>query len=342
MLYYKYRMDGPTPRRKATTVPQLPADPYAKAFAGNVYDGTIVRDGRRILLPVRRSAAPYPINETIIYEVHARPHKASSSGVAHPGTYRGLIEKPPPKTWRQIELLPIQEPGEMRLGRCSINGRGELTNYWGYNSIGFFAPAGNLACSAETCEHLIEFREMVEEVHRAGLEVILDVVFNHTSEGNERGPTLCFRGMINSIFYMLDDNGSYLNYSGCGNTVNCNHPLVRDFILDCLLLVPYACRRFRFDLASILGRDQDGQVVENPPLVERIAEDPVLRDVKLIAEAWDAGGAYQVGSFGDHRWAEWNGRYRDDVRRYWRGDAYTRGAFASRMMGSADVYEWAG
>ncbi|MBX3177471.1 MAG: glycogen debranching protein GlgX [Candidatus Hydrogenedentes bacterium] len=351
VLYYKYRMDGPhAPEEGHHFNPRnFLLDPYAKAFAGNVYDGTI--KSVTVAESYYRSGdlrPRTPINETIIYEVHVRGlTKHPSSGVAHPGTYRGLIEKLPylkDLGVTAIELLPIQEPGETRLGRCSINGREELTNYWGYNSIGFFAPAGNLACSAETCEHLIEFREMVEEVHRAGLEVILDVVFNHTSEGNERGPTLCFRGMINSIFYMLDDNGSYLNYSGCGNTVNCNHPLVRDFILDCLRYWVSVMHvdGFRFDLASILGRDQDGQVVENPPLVERIAEDPVLRDVKLIAEAWDAGGAYQVGSFGDHRWAEWNGRYRDDVRRYWRGDAYTRGAFASRMMGSADVYEWAG
>ena len=350
-VFYKYRMDGPhAPEDGHHFNPNnYLLDPYAKAFAGNVHDGTIkcvtVADSYYRSVDLRPRI---PMCETVIYEVHVRGlTKDPSSNVSHPGTYRGLIEKLPylkDLGVTAIELLPIQEPGETRLGRCSINGRNELTNYWGYNSIGFFAPTGLLASSAESCEQLVEFREMVEAVHRAGMEVILDVVFNHTSEGNERGPTLCFRGIINSIFYMLDDNGSYLNYSGCGNTVNCNHPLVRDFILDCLRYWVSVMHidGFRFDLASILGRDQDGNVVQNPPLVERIAEDPVLRDTKLIAEAWDAGGAYQVGSFGDHRWAEWNGRYRDDVRRYWLGEPYTRPAFASRIMGSADVYEWAG
>ena len=350
-VFYKYRMDGPyAPDEGHHFRPDIYLlDPYAKAFAGNVHDGTIkcvtVADSYYRAADLRPRI---PMNETVIYEVHVRGlTKHASAGAAHPGTYRGLIEKLPylkDLGITALELLPVQEPGETRLGRCSINGRGELTNYWGYNSIGFFAPMGSLASSAETCEHLAEFREMVEAVHRAGMEVILDVVFNHTSEGNERGPTLCFRGIINSIFYMLDENGSYLNYSGCGNTVNCNHPLVRDFILDSLRYWVSVMHidGFRFDLASILGRDQEGNVIQNPPLVERIAEDPVLRDVKLIAEAWDAGGAYQVGSFGDHRWAEWNGRYRDDVRRYWHGGAYTRAAFASRLMGSADVYEWAG
>jgi len=350
-VYYKYRMDGPNAPEEGHhfNPDNYMLDPYAKAFAGNVHDGTIkcvtVTDSYYRSSDLRPRI---PMNETVIYEVHVRGlTKHESSGVAHPGTYRGLIEKLPYLKGlgvTAIELLPIQEPGETRLGRCSINGQHELTNYWGYSSIGFFAPTGLFATSAETCEHLVEFREMVEAVHRAGMEIILDVVFNHTSEGDERGPSLCFRGIINSIFYMLDENGSYLNYSGCGNTVNCNHPLVRDFILDCLRYWVSVMHidGFRFDLASILGRDQDGNVIQNPPLVERIAEDPVLRDVKLIAEAWDAGGAYQVGSFGDHRWAEWNGRYRDDVRRYWLGEPYTRPAFASRLMGSADVYEWAG
>lgn len=350
-VYYKYRMDGPNDREEGHffDARKYLLDPYARAFAGNVYDGTIksvtVPESYRHTLDMRPRI---PMHQTVIYEAHVRGlTRHESSGVTHPGTYRGLIEKLPylkSLGVTAIELLPIQEMGETRLGRCSLNGRGELTNYWGYSSIGFFAPTGLHACSAESWEHLIEFQEMVEAVHEAGLEIILDVVFNHTSEGNEMGPTLCFRGMINSFFYMIDEHGSYLNYSGCGNTVNCNHPQVRDFILSSLRYWVSVMHidGFRFDLASILGRDQEGQVIQNAPLVERIAEDPLLRDVKLIAEAWDAGGAYQVGSFGDHRWAEWNGRYRDDVRRYWRGDPYTRGAFASRLTGSADIYEWAG
>ena len=350
-VYYKYRMDGPYDPTaghyfEAST---FLLDPRAKAFVGNVYDDTIksviILDGSDRPCDVRPRI---PMNETIIYEAHVGGlTQDSSSEVSQPGTYRGLIEKLPylkSLGITAIELLPIQEFGETRLGRCSIKGGGELINYWGYSSIGFFAPTGRYGCTAETWEHVDEFRETVEAVHDAGMEVILDVVFNHTSEGDQRGPNLCFRGMINTIFYLLDDEGNYPNYSGCGNTVNCNHPLVRDFILDSLRywVSVFHIDGFRFDLASILGRDQNGEVIENPPLVERIAEDPVLRDVKLIAEAWDAGGAYQVGSFGDIRWAEWNGRYRDDVRRYWRGDRGTRNVFASRLMGSSDVYHGKG
>jgi glycogen operon protein len=191
-----------------------------------------------------------------------------------------------------------------------------------------------------------EFKEMVKALHQAGIEVILDVVFNHTSEGDETGPTLCFRGLDNVIYYMLEeeDRRRYKNYSGCGNTFNCNHPLVRDFILDCLRywVVEMHVDGFRFDLASVLGRDQHGEILANPPLVERIAEDPVLAGCKIIAEAWDAAGAYQVGSFPGERWAEWNGRYRDDIRRFWRGDPGQVSALATRLAGSADLYQGSG
>ncbi len=350
-VFYKYRMDGPWEPQvgQRFSAETYLLDPRAKAFAGNVYDGTIKSVTIRDAAERSEDTRPrIPMNELVIYEVHVRGlTRDSSSGVKHPGTYRGLIEKLPylkKLGITAIELLPVQEMGETRLGRCSLSSAAELNNYWGYSSIGFFAPTGQYACHVETWEQVDEFRDMVQAVHEAGMEVILDVVFNHTSEGDERGPSLCFRGMLDSIFYLLDEKGQYLNYSGCGNTVNCNHPLVRDFILECLRYWVSVMHvdGFRFDLASILGRDQNGEIIENPPLVERIAEDPVLRDVKLIAEAWDAGGAYQVGSFGDIRWAEWNGRYRDDVRRYWRGDPGTRGTFASRLMGSADVYEHAG
>ncbi|MBI2424564.1 MAG: glycogen debranching protein GlgX [Candidatus Hydrogenedentes bacterium] len=347
---YMFRLDGPRDRKRGHLFnPRVYLlDPYARAFSGDVSLGTLksvaVRDSTEWAGDPRPRI---PMKDTIIYETHVRGFtKDPSSGAQHPGTYRGLIEKIPylkDLGVTAVELLPINEFGETRMGRCSLDSGEELTNYWGYNSIGFFAPTSRYACSAESRGHVDEFREMVRALHDAGMEVILDVVFNHTSEGNHRGPTLCFRGIDNAIYYMLDGNGNYLNFSGCGNTVNCNHPLVRDFILDCLRYW-VAIRHvdgFRFDLASILGRDQKGNVVPNSPLVERIAEDPVLRDTKLIAEAWDAGGAYQVGSFGDSRWAEWNGRYRDDVRSFWLGTGGMRGAFASRLMGSADIYEWA-
>jgi glycogen operon protein len=190
-----------------------------------------------------------------------------------------------------------------------------------------------------------EFKTMVKELHKAGIEVILDVVFNHTCEGNELGPTLSMKGLENRVYYMLTNGGKhYMNYSGCGNTVNGNHPIVREMIFHCLRhwVHNYHIDGFRFDLASILSRDRNGHLVSNPPLVEAIAEDPLLSDTKIIAEAWDAAGAYQVGSFGDLRWAEWNGRYRDDMRRFWRGDSGMLGAFVTRLSGSSDLYEHAG
>ncbi len=350
-VYYKYRMDGPRDpaagHRYDPSVYLL--DPYAKAFAGDIHDGTMkcvtVHDEMDWCDDVRPHVS---MKDTVIYETHVRGFTIHPlSGCANGGTYEGIIEKIPylkELGVTAVELLPIQEFGENLLGRCSIVSGQELINYWGYSSIGFFAPAGRYACSADGLEHLDEFRRMVHALHNAGIEIILDVVFNHTSEGNERGPTLCFRGIDNSIYYILENGGHYANYSGCGNTVNCNHPLVRDFILDCLRywVAVMHVDGFRFDLASILGRDQDGDVLEDAPLVKRIAEDPVLRNIKLIAEAWDAGGAYQVGSFGGGRWAEWNGRYRDDVRRFWRGESNTRAAFASRLSGSADLYQAAG
>jgi len=345
---YKYRMDGPhEPERGHRYDPKAYLlDPYAKAFVGDVHDGTMKCVAIRDDIAWREDLRPHvPMRDTVIYETHVRGFtRDATSGVEHPGTYRGLIEKIPylkDLGVTTIELLPLQEFGENLVGRKNPMTGEELTNYWGYSSIGFFAPTGRYAVSNHGWDHVSEFREMIHACHEAGLEVILDVVFNHTSEGNEHGPTLSFRGIDNTIYYILDDDGHYMNYSGCGNTVNCNHPLVRDFILDCLRywVAVMHVDGFRFDLASILGRDQKGNVLENPPLIERIAEDPVLRDANLIAEAWDAGGAYQVGSFGNGRWAEWNGRYRDDVRRYWRGDGHLRAAFASRVSGSSDLYE---
>ncbi len=345
---YMYRMDGPwEPERGHRYDPTVYLlDPYARCIVGDVQARTArcLASGERRDWPddIRPRCKP---DDLIIYEAHVRGLTVhESSAVEHPGSYLGVIEKIPYLQQlgvSAVELLPIQEFGETRLGRCSIATHEELANYWGYNSIGFFAPAGRFGSKGGHGEQLNEFRTLVAALHEAGIEIILDVVFNHTSEGDDRGPTLCFRGIDNIVYYMLDEQGRYRNFSGCGNTMNCNHPLVRDFILDCLRywVTVMHVDGFRFDLASILGRDRDGRIVENAALIERIAEDPALRDCKLIAEAWDAGGAYQVGSFGDVRWAEWNGRYRDDVRRFWRGDPDMRGAFATRLTGSADLYE---
>lgn len=346
---YMYRMDGPFAPKAGHHFDKnvYLLDPYAKIIVGDVQ----ARTAKCVAFGEKQDWVDdirprVPVERLVIYETHVRGFTiGQGSGVTHPGTYLGLIDRIPylkELGVTAVELLPIQEFGETRLGRCSIASGQELHNYWGYNTIGFFAPTGRYAVNQGT--QLDEFRQMVAALHQAGIEIILDVVFNHTSEGNETGPTLCFRGLDNAIYYMLDEDGAYRNYSGCGNTLNCNHPLVRDFILDCLRywVTVLHVDGFRFDLASILGRDTKGRIVENAGLIERIAEDPTLRDTKLIAEAWDMGGAYQVGSFGDVRWAEWNGRYRDEVRRFWRGDAHARGSFATRLTGSSDLYQWAG
>jgi len=285
-----------------------------------------------------------PWSDTVIYELHVRGLTAHPSAkAAAPGTFLGVVEKIPylqELGVTAVELMPVHEFNEHELVRADPATGERLRNYWGYSTIGFFAPKEGYATRpGMTVE---EFKTMVRELHRAGIEVILDVVFNHTAEGNERGPTIAFRGLDNPIYYLLEpDLRYYRNYSGCGNTLNCNHPVVRDFVIDCLRYwaTEMQVDGFRFDLASILGRGRDGSLLANPPLLERIAEDPVLRDAKLIAEAWDSAGAYQVGSFPGRRWSEWNARFRDDVRRYWRGDPGMTGALASRLGGSADVYQ---
>jgi len=283
---------------------------------------------------------------TIIYETHVRGLTIHpSSGVQQPGTYSGVTEKIPylqDLGITAVELMPVQEFLENDTLRLNpVTGK-RLKNYWGYNPLLFFSPHGKYSGGENRGEQVPEFKTMVRELHKAGIEVILDIVLNHTAEGSEIGPTFSFRGIDNSIYYLLEANKRfYKNYSGCGNTLNCNHPVVRDFIIDCLRywVIEMHVDGFRFDLASVMGRDENGEIMKNPPILERIAEDPILRDTKLIAEAWDAAGAYQVGSFPGKRWAEWNGRYRDDARRFWRGDPGFAGALASRICGSADIYQ---
>ena len=291
----------------------------------------------------------HPWSKTVIYETHVRGFTIHpKSGVDHPGTYRGLMEKIPYfKTLgvTAVELMPVQEFNETSVTRRNPQTSQPLRNYWGYDPVAFFAPKASYSSSGGLGQQKLEFKEMVRAFHNAGIEVILDVVFNHTAEGDELGPTLCFRGMDNAIFYTLaDDKRYYKDYTGTGNTVNANHPVVRNHILAALRnwMVEMHVDGFRFDLASVLGRDRHGNLLANAPLLERIAEDPILRDVKLIAEAWDTAGAYEVGSFSERRWAEWNGRYRDDVRRFWRGDDGMLGLFASRICGSADIYTKSG
>jgi glycogen operon protein len=347
---YQFQADGPwDPERgqrfdgRARLI-----DPYARALAGEFSLGPdgLLRPPKCVVVDdafdwqgdrhLRRGLA-----DTVIYEMHVRGFTQSpSSGVAHPGTYLGVIEKIPylqSLGVTAVELMPVHE---FVAGMPTPDGPPRV-NYWGYDPLAFFAPHRGYAAGTEPGAQVREFKEMVRALHAAGIEVILDVVFNHTAEGNQLGPTLSFKGLENRVYYMLGDGGSsYRNYSGCGNTVNGNHPIVRELIFLCLRhwVHNYHVDGFRFDLASILSRDRNGDLLPNPPVVEVITEDPMLADTKMIAEAWDAAGAYQVGSFASLRWAEWNGRYRDDVRRYWRGDFAQTGHLATRLAGSSDLY----
>ena len=288
----------------------------------------------------------YPLSETVIYEMHVRGFtRHPSSGVSLPGTFLGLIEKIPylrELGVTAVELLPVHEFEQTDSDRVNPITGEPLVNYWGYQPINFFAPTAAYSSGKADGDPVHEFKQMVKSLHAAGLEVILDVVFNHTAEGDERGPCFSFRGIDNAVYYLLDPaTGKYLNYSGCGNTLNCNHPVVRDLIVECLRywVMEMHVDGFRFDLASILGRGTDGSVLVNPPLLESLAYDPVLANTKLIAEAWDAAGLYQVGTFPAwSRWAEWNGKFRDDVRRFVRGEPGMVSALATRLVGSPDLY----
>ena len=352
---YAYRLDGPYDPEKGLLFDKKRylLDPYARAVTGQSewgvhpkgqkpysYKARVVRDnfdwgavkGPKI-----------PMQDTIIYELHVRGFtKHSSSGVAHPGTFAGLMEKIPylrELGVNTVELMPIFEFDEMN-GYREINGR-KLLDYWGYNPVCFFAPNTSYTSEKEYNMEGRELKQLIRALKENGMEVILDVVFNHTAEGNEQGPFFSFKGVDNNIYYMLTPDGYYYNYSGCGNTLNCNHPVVRQMILDCLRywVINYRVDGFRFDLASILGRNEDGTPMSSPPLLESLAYDPILRDVDLIAEAWDAGGLYQVGSFPSwKRWAEWNGKYRDDMRSFLKGDDGYAKAAALRVMGSPDLY----
>lgn len=350
---YHYQADGPhDPQHGLRFDPQARLiDPYAKALAGDFLPPTdgILRPPKCVVVDDwfdwehdRHLKRDLP--DTVIYEMHVRGFtRAGSSGAEFPGTYLGVIEKIPylkELGVTAVELMPVHEfPINNILGR-----REKRSNYWGYDPLAFFAPHRGYAADTKPGAQVQEFKQMVCALHEAGIEVILDVVFNHTAEGNHLGPTLSFKGLENSVYYMLDEQGNYKNYTGCGNTVNGNHPVVREMIFHCLRhwVHNYHVDGFRFDLASILNRDRKGNLVPNPPVVEAIAEDPMLADTKIIAEAWDAAGAYQVGSFANLRWSEWNGRFRDDVRRYWRGDPGTVAAFATRLAGSSDLYQSSG
>ena len=351
---YAYRVDGPYEPEKGLIFDRTKylLDPYAKAVTGQSRWGDTTPWGQHYKARVVKDDFDWedthlpliPMEDLIIYELHVRGFtKDASSGVLHPGTFAGLREKLPYLKRlgvNAVELMPIFEFDEMQNYR-EVDGN-KLYNYWGYNSVSFFAPNTSYTATTEYNREGNELKNLIQDFHREGIEVFLDVVFNHTAEGNEQGPFFSFKGFDNNIYYLLTPDGKYYNFSGCGNTLNCNHPIVHQMILDCLRywVTTYRIDGFRFDLASILGRNEDGSPMNKPPLLQAMAFDPILGDVKLIAEAWDAGGLYQVGSFPAwNRWAEWNGRYRDDIRRYLKGDAGMAQAAAQRLVGSRDIYE---
>jgi len=361
-LEYGYRMDGPNNFQEGHwfDTSKIVMDPYAKVIGGrdvwgvtpdwnDIYHhrGRIVFDdfdweGDRPL--------EIPPEDQIIYEMHVRSFtQDASSGVKekHQGTFAGLRDKIPylkELGVNAVELMPIYEFDEFENSRPNPETGETLFNYWGYSTVGFFAPKAGYAATGKFGMQVDELKTLIKELHKNGIEVILDVVFNHTAEGNERGPTISFRGIDNKTYYMLTPEGYYYNFSGTGNTLNCNNPVVRGIVLDCLRYwaSEYHIDGFRFDLAAILGRDPWGAPLANPPLLESLAFDPILAKCKLIAEAWDAGGLYQVGSFPAYgRWAEWNGKYRDGLRKFIKGDG-SIGDVAQCVQGSPDLYASSG
>ena len=349
---YAYRLDGPYDPSRGLLFDRnhILLDPYAKAVTGQSVWGKKVSDKGYRARVVRNNfdwgtaANPkIPMEDLIIYELHVRGFTKMAADVTAPGTFLGIREKIPylkELGVNAVEMMPIFEFDELS-GRRTVNGK-EVLNYWGYNTVSFFAPNTSYASATEYNQEGLELKELIKELHENGMEVILDVVFNHTAEGNEDGPFISFKGFDNNIYYLLTPEGYYYNFSGCGNTMNCNHPVVQRMIIDCLRywVTTYRIDGFRFDLASILGRNEDGSPMEKPPLLQALACDSVLADTKLIAEAWDAGGLYQVGAFpAFHRWSEWNGRYRDDLREYLKGGIWCAPAAARRIGGSLDLYD---
>lgn len=351
---YAYRLDGPYEPSKGLLFDKnnILLDIYAKAVTGQSVWGTKNKSGSFYKARVVQDNFDWgvetnpliPMEDLVIYEMHVRGYtKHESSGVSCPGTFSGIMEKIPylkELGVNAVELMPVFEFDEMKDCR-EVDGK-QLLDYWGYNTVSFFAPNTSYAGSVEYNREGNELKNLIKTLHENGIECFLDVVFNHTAEGDDRGPSFSFKGFDNNVYYMLTPDGYYYNFSGCGNTLNCNHPVVRQMILECLRYWTtfYHVDGFRFDLASILGRNQDGTPMNNPPLLQSLAFDPLLGNVKLIAEAWDAGGLYQVGSFPAwSRWTEWNGKYRDDMRDYLKGDFGMASVAAQRITGSRDLYD---
>ncbi len=361
-IEYGYRMDGPNNFQEGQWFDssKILMDPCAKIIGGRDIWGitpdwdNIYQHRARIGFDDFDWEDDRPLEmspeDQIIYEMHVRSftrHPSSGVKEKHQGTFAGIRDKIPylkELGVNAVELMPVYEFDEFENSRLNPE-TGEMRyNYWGYSTVGFFAPKAGYAATGKFGMQVDELKALVKELHKNGIEVILDVVFNHTAEGNEYGPTISFRGIDNKTYYMLTPEGYYYNFSGCGNTLNCNNPIVREMVRNCLRFwaSEYHIDGFRFDLASILGRDPWGAPLANPPLLEILAFDPILAKCKLIAEAWDAGGLYQVGSFPAFgRWAEWNGKYRDSIRKFLKGDGSV-GEMAQRLQGSPDLYAWEG
>jgi len=361
-IEYAYRMDGPYCLEDGFCFNKTKnlLDPYAKLIGGRdiwkqqpdwnnqyqhrsrvVFDDFDWKNDKPLEIP---------FEDLVIYEMHVRSftaHESSKVAANKRGTYAAIREKIPylkELGINCVELLPIHEFDEFENSKPNpINPDEMLVNYWGYSTVGFFAPKAGYAATGKFGMQADEFKKLISDLHANGIEIILDVVFNHTAEGNEKGSYISFRGIDNSTYYLLTPDGYYYNFSGTGNTMNCNNPIVRNMILDCLRywVSEYHIDGFRFDLAAILSRDDKGAPMASPPLLESLAYDPILGKCKLIAEAWDAGGLYQVGSFPSWgRWAEWNGKFRDDIRKFLTGESGMVGAISQRIQGSPDLYHW--
>lgn len=361
-VFYAYRVDGPenTHGGHRFNKKKVLVDPYAKGNSNEIWDRARACDSNDNLDASMRSIVidvdsydwqgdvplDIPMKDTTIYEMHVKGFtKSETSKVDNPGTFLGVKEKIPylkELGINAVELLPVFEFDDKEILRITEDNR-KLVNYWGYSTLGFFAPESNYCVNTELGQHLNEFRDMVKALHKAGIQVILDVVFNHSNEGNDKGPVINFKGLDNSVYYYLcqDSKEYYFDYSGCGNTMNCNHPIMQKFIIDCLefWVEKMHVDGFRFDEGSILSRGEDGVPLKHPPVLWGIELSEKLANTKLIAEVWDAGGLIEQGNFSGYRWAEWNGRFRDDVRRFIRSEPGLIGAVANRIAGSADVFQ---
>ncbi len=354
-ICYGYRFDGVTDIEKQGVIydqEQILLDPLSHSLSGRKWGEDFPGGSSPLCHLIKHDfdwqndrPLKIPMVDSVIYELHVRGFtRDTSSAVKHPGTFLGIVEKIPylkKLGVTAVELMPVTEWDENDNVFFDPDSGERLKNYWGYSPTSFFALKAGYAARPD--DHINEFKTMVLALHQAGIEVILDMVYNHTGEGGYQGNTTSFRGIDNPIYYLLDQHSrDYLNFSGCGNTFNCNHPVVREFIRESLRywVIEMHVDGFRFDLASILGRDRQGHVLANPPMVEIIAQDPILRDTKIIAEAWDAAGLYQVGSFStDVRWAEWNGKFRDDIRAFMAGHTNSVASLATRIAGSSDLYQ---